>query len=84
VYGFDLFFFEKMMDWAKGREGKKEIMFLYCSMPTIKNYVHIYNVGDRKSFGQYIYNRVFFTLQLTNLIVVSSCKYSGCILIVFF
>jgi hypothetical protein len=47
------------------------------------NYVHIYNVGDRKSFGQYIYNHVFCTLQLTNLIVACSCKYNGCILIVF-
>jgi hypothetical protein len=28
-------FFEKMMDWAKGREGKKKVIFLYCSMPTI-------------------------------------------------
>ncbi len=48
------------------------------------NYVHIYNVGDRKSFGQYIYNHVFCTLQLTNLIFAGSYKYSGCILIVFF
>jgi hypothetical protein len=79
-----LFFFLKGWIGPKVEKGKKKGNVFILLNAYNNNYVHIYNVGDRKSFGQYIYNHVFSTLQLTNLIIASSYKHSGCILIVFF